>query len=226
MRLYRHDATGGVVLFRHGLPHRYLPHQIPWRAHAAALRSLQVRALLLTSSVGVLAADVPLYEPHLAGDLLMPDNRLPDGTMCTMWPEPHPRQAHLVVNRGLFDPGLGDWLAQRCGLPERRLLFGYVAGPRTKTAAENRLLAALGVEVNSMSVGPEVVLANELEIPTIALLTGHKASGGGGPSAEQVSRSLERSAEVHLAAIHRFLEAAPTLAFGNVLYRFGGGATP
>jgi 5'-methylthioadenosine phosphorylase len=84
--LFRHVETDGVVLFRHGLPHCYLPHQIPWRAQAAALKALDVRAVLLTSSVGVLDPTVPLYVPHLAADLVMPDNRLPDGSMCTMWP--------------------------------------------------------------------------------------------------------------------------------------------
>ena len=209
-----------MVLFRHGHPHHLLPHQIPWRAHAAALQALDVRALLLTSSVGVLDRSVPLYVPHLAADLLMPDNRLPDGSMCTMWPEPTAGQGHLVVDQGLFNAPLGDWLTAALGLPRRRLRFAYVPGPRTKTAAENALLQSLGIEVNSMSIGPEVVLANELEIPTIALLTGHKASASGGPGAAAISRSLDDARTANLAAVLRFLNGAPDVAFGNLLYRF------
>ena len=221
--LFRHRQTDGVVLFRHGLPHRLLPHQIPWRAQAAALRALDVRALLLTSSVGVLVDDLPLYEPHLAGDLVMVDNRLPDGSMCTMWPEHHPKQGHLVVQEGLFSQALGAWLQHSAHLPERRLCFAYVPGPRTKTAAENRLLREQGIEVNSMSIGPEVVLANELEIPTVALLTGHKASSTGGPSSAAISDSLDRARTANLAVILQFLAAAPSVAYRNLVYRFASG---
>jgi 5'-methylthioadenosine phosphorylase len=48
------------LLFRHGLPHRLLPHQIPYRAQAWALRAVRCGALLVTSSVGVLDRNVPL----------------------------------------------------------------------------------------------------------------------------------------------------------------------
>ena len=219
--IHRHDPTGGVVVFRHGLPHRWLPHQVPWRAHALALAALRVRALLLTSSVGAPDPTVPLYEPHLAGDLVMLDNRLPDGSMCTVWPEPHPDQGHLVLRDGLFHSELGAWMEGRFGLPERRLVFGYVAGPRTKTAAENRLVAQMGIEVNSMSVGPEVVLAAELEIPTAALLVAHKASGDGGPGREAVAASLERSQRVTQQVATAFLAEAPAYSAQNLVYRFG-----
>jgi len=221
VQVHRHRPTGGLVLFRHGRPHRYLPHQIPWRAQASALAQLGVDALLLTSSVGVLDPQIPPFVPHLAADLLMPDNRLPDGTACTMWPTPTPGQAHLVVDRGLFDPALGDWLARRFDLPERRLTFAYVPGPRTKTAAENALLKQLDVHVNSMSIGPEVVLANELGIPTAAVLTGHKASGSGAPDPAELARTLDRARDATLTLAIRFLAEAPKLPFGNHLYRFG-----
>ena len=49
-------------------------------------------------------------------------------------------------------------------------------GPRTKTALENKYWLQLGAQVNSMSIGPEVVLAQEMEIPAVALLVGHKYS--------------------------------------------------
>lgn len=221
VQLHRHTETGGVVLFRHGRPHRLLPHQIPWRAHALALAEVGVRALLVTSSVGAPDPSVPLYVPHLAGDLVMLDNRLPDGSPCTVWPQPHPDQGHLVVRDGLFSGALGDWLTDRFGLPERRLVFGYVPGPRTKTAAENRLVAQMGVEVNSMSVGPEVVLAAELEIPTAALLVAHKASGDGGPGAAAVAESLVRSREATIRIARGFLADTPAVAPGNLVYRFG-----
>ena len=219
--LWRHVETGGVLCFRHGRPHRWLPHQIPWRAQALALDALGVRALLLTSSVGVLDPSIPLYVPHLAGDLLMPDNRLPDGSPCTLWPTPHPEQAHLVLQDGLFHTGLSRWTRARFGLPERALTFAYVPGPRTKTAAENRLFAGLGAEVNSMSVGPEAVLAAEAGIPTVAVLTGHKPSAAGGPDRAAVTGSLHESRAATARLVTGFLAEAPAMPPGNLLYRFG-----
>ena len=216
------------MLFRHGRPHRLLPHQVPYRAHAWALDYVGCHALLVTSSVGVLDPEVPLFQPHLLSDLLMLDNRLPDGSACTVFTEPGTDQGHLVVKEGLFHEGLGDWLAARCALPERRLDFLYVPGPRTKTPAENRYARSLGAQVNSMTLAPEVVLANELEIPTIGLVVGHKHSlpRGARPDAEDIAESLDRSQEVTLDIVHAFLAEAPRLAFGNELYRFSGPESP
>ena len=60
--LYRFQAASDTealerpayVIFRHGLPHTWLPHQIPYRAYADALQRLHCRSLLITTSVGVL----------------------------------------------------------------------------------------------------------------------------------------------------------------------------
>lgn len=99
------------ALFRHGVPHRRLPHQIDHRAHAEALREVRCGALVVTSSVGVLDPEVPLNVPLLVADLLMPDNRLPDGSLCTMFEEPAPGQGHLVLHEGLFSKALGEPVA-------------------------------------------------------------------------------------------------------------------
>lgn len=222
VRLYRHLDTDGLLLFRHGLPHRWLPHQVPYRAHALALQALGCHALLVTSSVGVLDPQLPLYQPHLLADLLMLDNRLPDGSACTIWPEPTKGQGHLVVREGLFSPTLSTWLQGRADLPGQRLTFLYVGGPRTKTRAENRMAATLGAEVNSMSLGPEIVLANELEIPCAGLVIGHKYSVPGGitPDRAGIAGSLEQAMQATAQVVRTFLAEAPAVAFGNVLYRF------
>lgn len=225
--LHHDPETGGWVVFRHGRPHRFLPNQIPYRAVAWALQAVGCTALLVTSSVGVLDPSVPLYEPHLLDDLLMLDNRLPDGSACTVFSAPRPGQGHLVVEGGLFNPQLSAWLRARAGLPERGLTFLYVQGPRTKTPAENRLAARMGAHVNSMTVGPEVVLANELGIPTAAVVVGHKHSVSGGPTPDPagIAASLDRSREATLGLVRTFLAEAPAVPFGNALYCFGDGPT-
>ena len=59
------------ILFRHGLPHQLLPNQINYRSQAQALEKVDCGALLITSSVGVMDSDLPLFEPMLLSDLMM-----------------------------------------------------------------------------------------------------------------------------------------------------------
>lgn len=216
------------VFFRHGLPHRLLPHQIDWRAQALAMRELEIGALLVTSSVGVLDADVPLNTPLMVGDLLMPGNRLPDGTSCSVFVGPGEEQGHLVLNEGLFSRALGDQvksMGRRVGaLFGQDVVFCYEPGPRTKTPAENRMWAALGAQVNSMSVGPEVVLANELEIPSAAMVVGHKYSHPdiANPDDAGIAESLERVKRAQRELVREVLAHLAPVPFGNHLYRFGG----
>ncbi|MFT6143395.1 MAG: 5'-methylthioadenosine phosphorylase [Myxococcota bacterium] len=220
--LFRWPDSDAWVLARHGVPHRYLPHQIPFRAHTIALKAVGCSALLLTSSVGVLDAETPLFTPVLLGDLLMPENRLPGGGPCTMWPEPSPSQGHLVWEDGPFSSALNDQIAPWLDHCEQRLTFAYQSGPRTKTASENRWFQTLGAHVNSMSIGPEVVLANELEIPVAGLVTGHKRSGQTlrQDDGDWVARSLRDSRVATESVIVRFLNEARGVDFANRIHRF------
>jgi len=234
VELYRLAAADrpAYLVFRHGRPHRYLPHQIPYRALAQALRELNCGALLTTSSVGVLDAAIPLFRPLLVGDLLMLENRLPDGSPCTMFVEPRSDQGHLVLQEGLVSAALGEQVREICaagGAPlAGEVIFGYVGGPRTKTAAENRLCARLGMQVNSMTLGPELVLACELEIPCVALVVGHKYSLGddapGGAAAlddRALAETLVRSREQLEQIVLAFLRRARPVPFANRIFRFG-----
>ena len=217
------------VLFRHGLPHRLLPNQINYRAQAAALKAVGCGALLVTSSVGVLDADVPLYRSLLVDDLLMPENRLPDGSACTMFTAPSPTHGHLVLNDGLFATDLTeqvrDLAAGVRASVAADVTFAYAQGPRSKTAAENRMWPRLGAQVNSMTLGPEVVLANELEIPCAGLVVGHKYSipDREPPEREALSSTLDRAREEQERIVTAFLTEGTPVPFPNTLYRFEDG---
>ena len=215
------------LLFRHGLPHQLLPHQINYRAQTRALKQVDCGALLVTSSVGVMDRDLPLFKPMLLTDLIMLDNRLPDGSTCTMFTEPSSTQGHLVVTGGLFSAELNE---QVCRLAEdlihvskQPVVFAYVAGPRTKSAAENKIWHNLGAHVNSMTMAPEVILANELEIPCAGLVVGHKYSAAGiknvGDS-KSMSASLESAKVAMQTLILQFLEKSESVSFGNQVFRF------
>jgi len=238
----RSDGVRVLVLYRHGLPHAHLPHTINFRAQAWALRSLGCQALVLNSSVGVLTQDVPLFTPMLATDLLMPENRLPDGSVCTLFtpeamaksPEVRTQAGHLVLSEGIFSPHLQAQL-RTLGVAhptaDGSLVFVYAPGPRTKTAAENRYWAAMGGHVNSMSLGPEAVLACEAGIPCAALVVGHKPSPGAQNkttpgkqlTSEGLSTSLIQSRQATEAVLLAFLTQGQPVPSGNLIYRFQPG---
>jgi hypothetical protein len=105
------STKGGeaYVVFRHGMPYRYLPHNIPWRAHAAACSSVGAKAVLLTSSVSVTNCPgtkaLPLHTPIIVTDILYPDNKLADGSVCSMWFGPwaeHASRGHLISSPSIL----------------------------------------------------------------------------------------------------------------------------
>ncbi|MBL7977614.1 MAG: 5'-methylthioadenosine phosphorylase [Bacteroidetes Order II. Incertae sedis bacterium] len=214
------------VLFRHGSPHRFLPNQINYRANAYALKMVNCQALLITSSVGVMTTDLPLYKILFLKDLLYPENRLPDGNTCTMFPHPTPQQGHLVLNEGLFSKALTLQLIQHFTPLQSEIFmnvtFAYAGGPRTKTPAENRYWAAMGAQVNSMTLAPEVVLANELEIPCAGLVVGHKYSVPDvqNPPDGSIQETLDTARERLENAVQWFIEEGTPVPFRNHLFRF------
>lgn len=220
------DGRSIYCIIRHGSPHRLLPHQINYRAQAAALKAVNCGALLINSSVGVLDRDLPLYRPMLLTDQLMPENRLPDGSTCSLFQQQSEQQGHLVLNEGLFSTSLSEQIYQRH--PEKifrrdgEIVFVYAGGPRSKTAAENRMWAQLGGHLNSMTLAPEVVLANELEIPVAGLVVGHKYSLPDieNPREEEIGDTLVKAREATQSILIDFLQNGEPVEFGNHIYRY------
>ena len=74
-----------------------------------------------------------------------------------------------------------------------------------------------------MSLGPEIVLANELAIPTAGLVVGHKYSIPGRETENDpvsLEKSFERSRESFKKLVEAFLRNGRPVSFGNVLYRY------
>lgn len=226
-QLHRVVGSDAYLVFRHGLPHAVPPHLVNHRAQAWALRACDVGAVLLTSSVGVLDAEVPLNQLALCGDLIMAGNRLPDGSACTVFVPPVAEDAHLVVRGGLFSAPLNAQLrdlAEQEGVALRddTVVYAHVDGPRTKTPAENEMWRGFGAQVNSMTMGPEVVLANEMEIPVAALVVGHKTSQASAdtPEAEGIKASLEQARAAMETMVLAFVQRGEAVPFENFIYRF------
>lgn len=219
--------TRGHVLFRHVVPHRFLPNQIPYRAQAAALHEVGCDRLLVTSSVGVLDRDLPLDAPIPIADVIMFNNALPDGTACTMFPDPTSPQWHLVLDHGLVSDPLTTQLERLSNVaghpPGPRAVFAYTPGPRNKTAAENTAWIRLGAQIDSMTVAPEIVLANELGISCAAVGVGHKYSGPGQHDRlerKAMAESLRVGEQVVAAVADAFLRDSKPVEFGNRFYRY------
>jgi purine nucleoside phosphorylase len=177
--------------------------------------------------VGVTDPDLPIFQPLLVSDLIMLENRLPDGSTCTMFTEPSEEHAHLIITEGLFNPALRSQLAEMAEVCEwpvaGEAIFSYVGGPRNKTPAENRLMPKLGSQINSMSLGPEIILANELAIPTAGLVVGHKYSIPGRETENDdmsLDESFVKSREAFGKLVLQFLQNGQPVSFGNVLYRY------
>ncbi|MCB9679784.1 MAG: 5'-methylthioadenosine phosphorylase [Alphaproteobacteria bacterium] len=172
-----HRVDDQYVLFRHGRSHELLPHQIPYRAQIAALRMLGVQSLLSTGYVDLITDELPLHQPLLVSDIVMPTGLLPDGTPCTMFTEGPGR--YLVVEGGLLSEALATQVRAIATVQGRPLAgseveVDHVAGPRGRTAAETRRLAGSGVQAVSMTLLPEIVLANEVGITVASIVVGYR----------------------------------------------------
>lgn len=211
------------VIFRHGLPYRYLPHDIPYEIHAQLLSDLQCEALLLTSSVGVLDESLPLFTPMLVTDLIMLDNRLPDGRICSL-KSTNKKPFHLVFQEGPFSNAMNQQIKnhfEQTNAAMQEVIYAYFPGPRTKTRSENRCLSLMGAQVNSMTMGPELVLANELGIPTMSLVVGHKYSLATQQSIETLglAESIVKSKQALEKWIAWFFQNITVPCFANMLYQ-------
>ncbi len=159
-RMHGHAVTH---LARHGAAHERLSHQVEHRANLWALHDLRVDAIVASTAVGLLTADTPLGVPILFDDMYFPSNRLPDGSLATIFTAPG-------------DPRRGPWLPGAPFSPARRALlasaarragiavttgggYAHADGPRFNTPAEHAALRQAGATAVSQTCGPEAVLA-------------------------------------------------------------------
>jgi 5'-methylthioadenosine phosphorylase len=162
-----------VHLCRHGPGHARLSNQVNHRANLAALMALEVDAVIAMTVCGAVAPAIRLGSVVVFDDLFFPANRLPDGSACTWHQNPgQPGRGHWIFDQPFSDP-LRQALIQAAAAtatPCRPAgCYGHVDGPRFNSCTEIAALAAVGVAAVSQTLGPEVVLAGEAELPIAAL---------------------------------------------------------
>ena len=154
---------------RHREGHSLLSSAVTHQANIAALREAGAEAILSVTVCGAVDPTVELGSLVVFDDLHFPVNRLPDGSLCTLWTEPgEPGRGHWVFEDP-YAPALRAALldgAKAFGHPVRDGgTYGHVDGPRFNTKSEIAQLAAAGATVVSQTGGPETVLAGEAGIP-------------------------------------------------------------
>jgi 5'-methylthioadenosine phosphorylase len=163
---------GGVEILhvsRHRPGHALLSSSVTHQANIAALRERGAEAILAVTVCGALDPGLELGTLIVFDDLHFLANRLPDGSICTLYTEPGERgRGHWIYDRPFSQPLREALLAgaREAGHAVRDGgCYGHVDGPRFNTRTEIRMLQACGVTAVSQTAGPETVLSGEAEIP-------------------------------------------------------------
>ena len=219
--LRKGQLNGVPVVFysRHGEYHQRLPNMLNYRAYLKAMKDMGVELLVATSVCGVLNKDIPLAKLLLFEDTFFPDNRLPDGELCTMHTrEADPQRGHLIA-ASLINQQSNKNLESFEAV--RELTYGHVNGPRLNSKAEIRFFKQYA-DVISQTCGPEAVLAGELELPYVLLGFGVDYANGVSEiptSMDELNNNMALSKQVFSEAIQHLLTCGlPSFEAFN--YRF------
>lgn len=158
-----------AVLSRHNRDHSIPPTQVNNRANIWAIKELGCTHILATTACGSLREEIK------RGDLIILDQFI-DFTrhrVVSFYEEfDHGNLKHTPM-ADPFDKFLREKLIAKS--TELNLSFHSkgtvitIEGPRFSTRAESNMFRIWGADVINMSVAPECILANELEIPYAAI---------------------------------------------------------
>lgn len=163
------NNTAVIILARHGKKHTIPPSQVPYRANIWALKSVGCTHLLATTACGSLREEIK------PGELVFPDQFI-DFTKH----RPSTFFEDTVVHTAMSQP-FNATLRRLLVNSANELKLPYYAkgtiltieGPRFSAKAESLMFRAWGADLINMSTVPEIILANELNLPyqTIAIVT-------------------------------------------------------
>lgn len=203
-----------VFLPRHGRDHSVPPHRIDARATIWALASLGVRALISTAAVGSLHAALPVGTICIADQLVDRTH----GRADTFF------DGAVVRHLPFADPFGGRLRTQAlAACPEAvdGATVLVVQGPRFSTRAESEINRANGIDVVNMTLYPEVALAAELGIDTVALCLVTDLDSGESAedavTAEAVFAVLAEARPRLVSAVARIVAAVPADYLGRDL---------
>src|SRR5256886_15571696 len=131
------EAVEVLHISRHGEGHRRLSNHVNHRANIWALKELRADAVIACTACGALDLDVPLGGLIFFDELHFIVNRLPDGSLCTLYGEPgHPDRGHWIIGPP-FSPELRAVVVAagaEAGVNARDGgCYGHVGRPRLNT---------------------------------------------------------------------------------------------
>ncbi len=154
-----------VILARHGKDHSIMPTKVNYRANIAALKDEGCTHIIATTAVGSLQKHI---EP---GMICFPDQFI-DFTKQRAMTFHTEKVVHTPMPEP-FDASLRKKLVQVA--KEKSIIYKNditiitIEGPRFSTKAESNLFRSWNADIINMSTCPEVILANELDIPYQAI---------------------------------------------------------
>jgi 5'-methylthioadenosine phosphorylase len=168
-RVGKINGVDVVILSRHGRNHSIPPSQVNNRANIWAINELGCTHILATTACGSLREEIK------RGDIVILDQfidftRHREITFHEIFL--HGEIKHTQMGDP-FDKNLRKILIDKAaGLNLNFHRAGTVItieGPRFSTRAESNMFRQWGADVINMSIAPECILANELEIPYAAI---------------------------------------------------------
>jgi len=155
-----------LALPRHGVPHRFAPHAVNYRANLKLLESNGVNAVIALNTVGGIG------DLATTGSLFIPDQIVDYtwGRVQSFSPEDAVRHIDFSnpydedLRKALLSAGESSGLELHDGG-----VMGVTQGPRLETSAEIARMARDGCHLVGMTGMPEAVLARELNIPFASL---------------------------------------------------------
>ena len=208
------ELHGKRVAFlpRHGVGHRLLPHEVPYRANIWALKAMGAQGVIAVSAVGSLRGEI---EP---GRMVVPD-QLIDRTRgireSTFFGD------GIAVHAGFADPFCADLSARlaaaagEIGQPVHRGgAYVCMEGPHFSTRAESQIYRSWDAAIIGMTAIPEAKLAREAELAYAMLATAtdydvwnDEAEDVSADAVAEIVRRNVDSAQAIVAALVRELPA-------------------
>ncbi|MEN8115870.1 MAG: S-methyl-5'-thioadenosine phosphorylase [Bacteroidota bacterium] len=169
---FKTGKIGGVdvaILSRHGRDHSIPPTKVNNRANIWAIRELGCTHILVTTACGSLREEIG------RGDVVILDQFL-DFTRhreVTFFEKFEKGELGHTPMADPFDDTMRKKLIEKAAELNLRYhpkgTMVTIEGPRFSTRAESNMFRLWGADVINMSVAPECILANELEIPYAAI---------------------------------------------------------
>jgi 5'-methylthioadenosine phosphorylase len=199
-----------AFLARHGVGHRLMPTEVPYRANTFALRSIGAERVVSVSACGSLRAELS------PGDIVIPDQLVDytKGRRATFFGDGV--AAHLSTPEP-FCPELSSWLADAVRGAGGTVHSGgtsiTIEGPRFSTKAESHLYRAWGMSLIGMTTSPEAFLAREAEMcyAVMAHVTDYDVwhESAAPVTVETVVQTLGKNTALAQAAIRSLLGMLP-----------------